>query len=198
MTFDRNAATRGLALGTLLLLPTLSGCLGGSSEDHFLRLFRPVVPPSTATRAATTTPISIRRIYAASHLTELIEWQKDDIEYGHYDEMRWIESPARIVEREILCELFETRGVQAGIGGDEIEVELLAFEQAHSPSLRAIVTVEVTRSGKHGNSVRRFSASEALADDAPETLARAIGIAARHVIDSACDWIVDPTTPPAR
>lgn len=171
-----------------------TGCLSGPDEVKFVRFFRPeATVPAEVARASERAPLVVRRVAAAGHLREPIAWVKDEIEIGHYDELRWSETPQRFVERMLDEALFARRGIVEGAGGDSIDVDVTAFEQVLGEASRAKVALRVILEGRTGTLRREFSREEPLPDASPESLARAIGRALSAAIEETAEWVATTT-----
>lgn len=188
-------ASRRSRIGiAVLLLGATASCLSGPDEVKFVRFFRPENDaPAEAPAASQRVPLVVRRIAAAGHLREPIAWVKDRIEIGHYEELRWSETPQRFVERALDEALFVRRGIVEGSGGDSIDVEVTAFEQVFDEVIHARVALRVVLEGRQGRLRREFAHDEPIADDSPESLARAMGRAMSACVEETAEWIATTT-----
>jgi len=182
---------RAASMGAVISLLSIAACLTGPDDVKFVRYFRPltVAPKTNPLPTPTRAPINLRRISAAGHLHEPIAWVKDEIEIGQYEDLRWFEPPQRIVERALDDALYVQREMRRGLGGDSLDIEVLAFEQWVGEPSRVRVKLRVVVEGARGAVRETFQSEAGIADETPEALANAMGNALSEVIQATADWI---------
>lgn len=182
---------RAVSIGAMIFLLSVAACLTSPDDVKFVRYFRPlaVAPKSAPVTTPARPPINLRRISAAGHLHEPIAWVKDEIEIGQYEDLRWFEPPQRIVERALEDALYVQREMRRGLGGDLLDIEVIAFEQWVGAPSRMRVKLRVVVEGERGALRQTFQAEAEIADDTPEALANAMGNALAEVIQTTADWI---------
>lgn len=179
-----------LRAGSLAALFAVTGCLG-RSDVVFVRQFKPPIERDAA-RAVARAPhnVVLRSIGSSGHLSERISWSKGGVEFGAYEDLRWTDSPERLVERAIQDELFlRNPGATAtGAAGADIAITLEAFEHVLDTPQRARVALTARRPCPDGMQIRHFAKDVELSDEDPETLAQGIGVALCVVVDEVVAW----------
>jgi len=186
-------------LGRLLVgLVVLSGCLLRTSEPP--RFFRPAsatldaaagdeaVPPATEG-----IPIRLRAVRSEPFLRERIVWRVSEVEYGFYEQRRWIDLPAHYVDRALRIRLRSTPGLR--LTNDPraaaIYVDVLAFDDllmpTHAASVTLAVALEDPTRGRPWE--RTFSARANIGDDDPTSMARAMGQALDEAVAQVADAV---------
>ena len=187
-------------LPLVVLSALAAGCLSKSAVEP-VRYFSPGPPPAAteaaaaaATSAKAGAPIWLRRVTAASHLSERMARRTTDVEVGFNDLERWTDPPASLVERALARELFETRGLERADAGRtaRLDVTVLAFEERLVPEHTSTVTIVVSLLDGRDMSIleRTFTADSPLADSDPASVARAMGLALGQVVRTAAAAIV--------
>jgi ABC-type uncharacterized transport system auxiliary subunit len=177
---------------SIALLALFASCLSGPDEIKFTRYFKPVIagsdtnPPRANPNRA---PIFLRSVTLAGHLRDQIAWNKDGIEFGAYEDLRWVESPQRLVERTLSDAVFGARGVPNARRDEAIDVEVTAFEHVLAAPSFARVELSVGIVSDSARDSRTFRCDAPCADDSPEALAHAMGAALGAAVATAADWI---------
>lgn len=182
---------------TRTLLLTLAACALSScllpDRPAPPRLFTPVTVAGSPHGVVAGPAVRIRPVRSPLHLREAIAWQRDDTEFGTYEQRRWTELPASYVEREF-DDALATAGV-AVVGSDEapaLTVDLLHFEEALAPAHEAVVELDVELASATRILLRRrFASRQPLSADDPSELARGIGVALDRVAADAARAIRD-------
>ena len=98
-------------------LVVLGGCLLRTSDSP--RFFRPgsaAIDATAEDEAAPPAPgaiaIRLRGVRSEPFLRERIVWRVSEVEYGLYEQRRWIDLPAHYVERALRTRLRETPGLR--------------------------------------------------------------------------------------
>src|SRR5207237_6522053 len=116
---------------------------------------------------------------AEPFLRERIVWRVSDVEYGRYDQRRWLDLPAHYVARALAARLQRTPGLRLtdDVAAAALRVDLLAFDDALAPQHEANVALAVGLDDRaHAPLLRRtFAARVAVVDDDPASLAKAMG-----------------------
>lgn len=176
--------------GAVISMLAVAGCLG-RSDVVFVRHFRPQVsPPSAGVVQRAPHNVVLRSIGSSGHLTERISWSKGGVEFGAYDELRWTDSPERLVERAVQDALYlrNPGAAEPGAQGVDIAITLEAFEHVLDAPQRARVALVARRPCPNGMQVERFARDIDLSDESPETLAMGIGAALAAVVDEVVAW----------
>ena len=168
---------------TRTLLLTLGACALSScllpDRPAPTRLFTPVTAATSPHGVVVGPTVRIRPVRSPLHLREAIAWQRNDTEFGTYEQRRWTELPASYVEREF-DDALAAAGV-AVVGSDEapaLSVELLHFEEALAPAHEAVVELDVELASATRILLRRrFASRQPLGSEDPSELARGIGVA---------------------
>ncbi len=180
----------------LLLLLFLSACVLGR-EPEPARYFRPgplaVASEPNGVPISASMPLRMRRVTAATHLSERIVWRVSDVEFGFYDARRWTELPAHYVEQLLSRQLFEVRGLRRATAGRAplLEVELWAFEEVLTPRHQARLELRVLLFDHKwiARLERTFTTVEPIPDNDPVSASRAIGRALNVIVSRVSDVI---------
>jgi ABC-type uncharacterized transport system auxiliary subunit len=162
----------------------LEGCLFRTADPPLF--FRPdsatleaVAPDETARSASGTFAIRLRGVQSESFLRERIVWRVSDVEYGFYEQRRWIDLPSHYVERALNTRLRETPGLR--LTDDPraavLHVDVLAFDEVLRPAHEANVALAVTLDdASHGRLLTRtFNARVGVENGEPASTAKAMG-----------------------
>lgn len=101
------------------------------------------VAPEASTFETFVEDVRLRHVTAAANLRERAVWRISDVEYGFYELNRWTEMPAVFLERALIAEFFERRGMLRGQSSRNLDVELLAFEEIVRPEHSVRVALHV-------------------------------------------------------
>src|SRR5205814_1920444 len=90
-------------------------------------------------------PIRLRGVRSEPFLRERIVWRVSDVEYGLYEQRRWIDLPAHYVEHALRTRLRETPGLQLtnDLRAVVLHVDVLAFDDVLAPTHAANVALGV-------------------------------------------------------
>src|SRR5207253_3384333 len=160
-----------------LALVALEACLLRSADPP--RFFRPssaLLDAEADPPATDGVPIRLREIRAEPFLRERIVWRVSDVEYGRYDQRRWLDLPAHYVARALAARLQRTPGLRLtdDVAAAALRVDVLAFDDALAPQHEANVALAVGLDDRaHGPLLRRtFAARVAVVNDDPASLAK--------------------------
>lgn len=172
------AGARPLSLAALLLLGA-SACLS-PREPATPRWFHPALPAVTAAAAASDAPaLRLRPVTASRQLGLQISWRSSDVEFGSYDQLRWTETPAAVMEAGLTGALFETGALRrtSRTKANTLSVTLRRFDQQLKPALSAQVELVVLLENDAGDALldATYAGQSALSSDDPQELARALG-----------------------
>jgi ABC-type uncharacterized transport system auxiliary subunit len=165
-------------------LVVLGGCLFRTADPPLF--FRPgsatldaVAPDESDRTAPGGFAIRLRGVQSESFLRERIVWRASDVEYGFYEQRRWIDLPAHYVERALKTRIRETPGLR--LTDDPraavLHVDVLAFDDVLRPTHEANVALAVVLDETgHGRLLTRtFNARVGIDNDEPASLAKAMG-----------------------
>jgi len=189
----------------------LGGCVFRGAEQP--RFFRPASAALEAAAgapdpapAADGSPIRLRAVRSEPFLRERIVWRVSPVEYGLYEQRRWIDLPAHYVERALESRLRATPGLR--LTDDDphavpVRVDVLAFDDVLAPAHAAKVSLAVTvGSATRGPLLERtFDAQVAVADGDPSSVAQAMGQALDDAVGQVADAVRAATRtrrPPSR
>jgi ABC-type uncharacterized transport system auxiliary subunit len=169
---------------TAWLLVGLAGCLFRSSDAP--RFFRPgsitldaaagdeAAPPALGGIA-----IRLRGVRSRPFLHERIVWRVSEVEYGLYEERRWIDLPAHYVEGALGTRLRETSGLRLTDDprAPALHVDVLAFDDVLRPTHEANVTLAIALDDAACGRLltRTVDARVGIESDEPASMARAMG-----------------------
>ena len=186
-------------LGRLLIgLVVLGGCLLRTPDPP--RFFRPssatldAAAGDAADHPATEgIPIRLRAVRSEPFLRERIVWRVSQVEYGFYEQRRWIDLPAHYVERALRIRLRSTPGLR--LTNDpravELHVDVLAFDELLVPHAANVALAVALEDPVRGRSLERtFGARADIADDAPASMAKAMGQALDEAVAQAVDAVM--------
>jgi uncharacterized lipoprotein YmbA len=187
---------RPVIAGVALLVA--AGCFTRSAGGS--RFFRPssallhetADPP--VERAADGAPaIRLRGVDADSFRRERIVWRMSDVEYGVYEQRRWVDVPSAYVDRALHEALRRRTDVRLSddLRVPSLHVYVTAFDEAFAPTHAAIVAATATLRDASGRMLldRRFSAESPIGGDDPALMARAMGAALDEVASGIADAV---------
>lgn len=176
----------------------LGGCLVRSPDPP--RFFR---PGSTALDAAvgdeagpastTRSPVRLRSVRGAPFLGERVVWRVSEVEFGLYEQRRWIDLPAHYVERALRTRLRATPGLR--LTNDPraagLDVDVLAFDDVLAPTHEASVNLAVGLDDPVRGRLfeRTISARAGIADGDPASMAKAMGQALDDAVAQVADAV---------
>ena len=181
------------------LLPALAvvgGCLLRNPDAP--RFFRPAsaildatpeddVDPSATGRIA----IRLRGVRSEPFLRERIVWRVSEVEYGLYEQRRWIDLPEHYVERALRARLRATPGLRLtnDVRAVALRVDVLAFDDVLAPTHAADVALSVALEDPVRGRLlaRTFDARIGIEDGDPASMAKAMG----QALDDAVGQVAD-------
>jgi ABC-type uncharacterized transport system auxiliary subunit len=196
---------------TLLLLAisvsSLPGCgaLSAAEAPGDARFFsierkqsQPVAP-TVGDPGGRSDPLRLRlgSVTGSPHLEERGVYRDSAHEIGYYREVRWTEPPELFLKRQLAHVLFEERGIQHVVGGEEetLVVKLTAFDEIRTPKHLARAQVVAKLHDEHvvlweeTLSVDRPIVDKEGGDLAVATV-DALGEAMQAVVDEIADRVV--------
>jgi ABC-type uncharacterized transport system auxiliary subunit len=179
-------------------LVVLGGCLFRSTESP--RFFRPGSVTLDATPrgeedppAAGGSAIRLRAVRSEPFLRERIVWRVSKVEYGLYEQRRWIDLPAHYVERALDTRLRETPGLRMTNDPRAValHVDVLAFDEVLAPSHLANVALAVALEdpGRGRLLERTFDVRVGVRDGQPASVAMAMGQALDDAVAQVADAV---------
>ena len=184
--------------GLLVGLLVLGGCLLRTPDPP--RFFRPGSAALEAAAEDQADPpaaggiaIRLRGVRSEPFLRERIVWRVSDVEYGLYEQRRWIDLPAHYVERALGGRLRETPGLR--LTNDPravaLHVDVRAFDDVLAPTHEANVTLAVTLEDRaHGRLLMRtLDARAGIENDDPASMAKAMGQALDDAVAQVADAV---------
>ena len=176
----------------------LGGCLLRTADPP--RFFRPDSAALAAAAEDQADPpaaggiaIRLRGIRSEPFLRERIVWRVSDVEYGLYEQRRWIDLPAHYVERALGRRLRETPGLR--LTNDPravaLHVDVLAFDDVLAPTHEANVTLAVTLEDRARGRLlmRTLDARAGIENDDPASMAKAMGQALDDAVAQVADAV---------
>jgi len=179
----------------VLGLVALQACVFRSADQP--RFFRPTSAMLDAADAEQPIgagfPIRLRPVRAEPFLRERIVWRVSDVEYGSYEQRRWLDLPAHYVESALAARLQTTPGLRLtdDLIAAALHVEVLAFDDVLAPQHEANVALAVALEDRTGavHFRRTFAARVAVASDEPAALAKAMGEALDQAVAQVADGV---------
>ena len=184
--------------GLLVGLLVLGGCLLRTPDPP--RFFRPgsaaleaaaedqADPPATGGIA-----IRLRGVRSEPFLRERIVWRLSEVEYGLYEQRRWIDLPAHYVEQALGRRLRETPGLRLTNDPQAValHVDVLAFDDVLAPTHEANVTLAVTLDDRARGRLlmRTLDARAGIENDDPASMATAMGQALDDAVAQVADAV---------
>jgi len=174
----------------------LGGCLFRTPDPP--RFFRPgsvTLEAPVDDGAAPPTPgaiaIRLRGVRSEPFLRERIVWRVSEVEYGLYEQRRWIDLPAHYVDRALRARLRATPGLR--LTNDPravaLRVDVVAFDDVLAPAHTANVALAVALENPvRGRLLERtFEARAGIEDREPASMAKAMG----EALDAAVAQVAD-------
>ncbi len=179
-------------------LVVLGGCLFRAADSP--RFYRPVsatldatVEDEAAPPAAGGIAIRLRGVRSEPFLRERIVWRVSEVEYGFYEQQRWIDLPAHYVERALRTRLRATPGLRLADDprAATLHVDVLAFDEVLAPTHAASVALAVKLGDReHGRLLERtFNARMDIGDGGPASMANAMGQALDDAVAQVADAV---------
>ena len=184
--------------GLLVGLLVLGGCLLRTPDPP--RFFRPGSAALEAAAEDQADPpaaggiaIRLRGVRSEPFLRERIVWRVSEVEYGLYEQRRWIDLPAHYVEQALGRRLRETPGLRLTNDPQAValHVDVLAFDDVLAPTHEANVTLAVTLEDRaHGRLLMRtLDARAGIENDDPASMAKAMGQALDDAVAQVADAV---------
>jgi len=184
--------------GLLVGLLVLGGCLLRTPDPP--RFFRPGSAALEAAAEDQADPpaaggiaIRLRGVRSEPFLRERIVWRVSEVEYGLYEQQRWIDLPAHYVEHALGRRLRETPGLRLTNDPQAValHVDVLAFDDVLAPTHEANVTLAVTLEDRaHGRLLMRtLDARAGIENDDPASMAKAMGQALDDAVAQVADAV---------
>ena len=184
--------------GLLVGLLVLGGCLLRTPDPP--RFFRPGSAALEAAAEDQADPpaaggiaIRLRGVRSEPFLRERIVWRVSEVEYGLYEQRRWIDLPAHYVERALGARLAATPGLRLTNDPRAVPlyVDVLAFDDVLAPTHEANVTLAVTLEDRaHGRLLMRtLDARAGIENDDPASMATAMGQALDDAVAQVADAV---------
>ena len=184
--------------GLLVGLLVLGGCLLRTPDPP--RFFRPgsaaleaAAEDQADPRAAGGIAIRLRGVRSEPFLRERIVWRVSEVEYGLYEQRRWIDLPAHYVEQALGRRLRATPGLRLTNDPQAValHVDVLAFDDVLAPTHEANVTLAVTLEDRaHGRLLTRtLDARAGIENDDPASMATAMGQALDDAVAQVADAV---------
>jgi len=167
-----------------VVLVAVAGCVFRTTEPP--RFFRPSSAMLDASVGEAGDPavtdgvaIRLREVRSEPYLRERIVWRVSAVEYGLYEQRRWLDLPAHYVDRALAARLRETPGLRLtnALDAAALRVDVLAFDDVLAPKHEADVSLAVALEDRaRGPMFRRtFDARAGVENDDPVSLAKAMG-----------------------
>jgi len=138
-------------------------------------------------------PVRLRDVRAQPFLRQQIVWRVSDVEYGRYEQRRWLDLPAHYVDRALATRLQRTPGLRLtdDVAAAAVYVDVLAFDDVLAPKREADVTlaVEVEDRARDLLLRRTFEARVAVESDDPAAVAKAMGQALDEAVDRVAESV---------
>jgi ABC-type uncharacterized transport system auxiliary subunit len=184
--------------GLLVGLLVLGGCLLRTPDPP--RFFRPgsaalegAAEDQGDPPAADGIAIRLRGVRSEPFLRERIVWRVSEVEYGLYEQRRWIDLPAHYVEHALGRRLRETPGLRLTNDPQAValHVDVLAFDDVLAPTHEANVTLAVTLEDRARGRLlmRTLNARAGIENDDPASMAHAMGQALDDAVAQVADAV---------
>ena len=184
--------------GLLVGLLVLGGCLLRTPDPP--RFFRPDSAALEAAAEDQADPpaaggiaIRLRGVRSEPFLRERIVWRVSEVEYGLYEQRRWIDLPAHYVEQALGRRLRETPGLRLTNDPQAValHVDVLAFDDVLAPTHEANVTLAVTLEDRARGRLlmRTLNARAGIENDDPSSMAKAMGQALDDAVAQVADAV---------
>ena len=179
-------------------LLVLGGCLFRTPDSP--RFFRPgslTLEATAGDEAAPPAPggiaIRLRGVRSEPFLRERIVWRVSEVEYGLYEQRRWIDLPAHYVERALRARLRATPGLRLTDDprAAALHVAVLAFDDVLAPSHAANVALAVAlEDPMRGRFFERtLNARVDIVNGDPASMAKAMGQALDDAVAQVADAV---------
>lgn len=179
------------------ILVMLGGCLLRTPDPP--RFFRPaaaMLEPAVADETHPPTPgatsIRLRGVRSEPFLREQIVWRVSEVEYGLYEQRRWIDLPAHYVDRALRTRLRATPGLRLTDhpGAAALYVEVRAFDEVIAPHVANVALAVTLEDPVRGRLLARtVDARAAIADGEPSSTAKAMGEALDDAVAQVADAV---------
>ena len=184
--------------GLLVGLLVLGGCLLRTPDPP--RFFRPGSAALEAAAEDQADPpaaggiaIRLRGVRSEHFLRERIVWRVSEVEYGLYEQRRWIDLPAHYVEQALGRRLRETPGLRLTNDPQAValRVDVLAFDDVLAPTHAANVALGVALEDPVRGRlfVRTFDARVGIENGDPTSMAKAMGQALDDAVAQVADAV---------
>ena len=184
--------------GLLVGLLVLGGCLLRTPDPP--RFFRPGSAALEAAAEDQADPpaaggiaIRLRGVRSEPFLRERIVWRVSEVEYGLYEQRRWIDLPAHYVEQALGRRLRETPGLRLTNDPQAValHVDVLAFDDVLAPTHEANVSLAVTLEDRARGRLlmRTLDARAGIENDDPSSMAKAMGQALDDAVAQVADAV---------
>ena len=180
------------------VLVMLGGCLLRTADPP--RFFRPSSATLEAAAEDQADPpaaggiaIRLRGVRSEPFLRERIVWRVSEVEYGFYEQRRWIDLPAHYVDRALRTRLRSTPGLR--LTNDPravaLHVDVLAFDDVLAPAHAADVALAAALEDPVRGRVleRTFDARVGIGDREPASMAKAMGEALDDAVAQVADAV---------
>jgi ABC-type uncharacterized transport system auxiliary subunit len=179
----------------VLGLVALEACVFRSADQP--RFFRPTSAMLEATETdppvGDGVPIRLRGVRADPFLRERIVWRVSDVEYGTYEQRRWLDLPAHYVDRALATRLRATPGLRLtdDLAAPALYVDVLAFDDVLAPQHEAHVALAGALEDRTGAVLlrRTFVARVAVPSDDATAFAKAMGEALDQAVTQVADGV---------
>ena len=145
-------------------------------------------PPATGSIA-----IRIRGVRSEPFLRERVVWRVSEVEYGLYEQRRWIDLPAHYVEHALGRRLRETPGLRLTNDPQAValHVDVLAFDEVLAPTHEANVSLAVTLEDRARGRLlmRTLDARAGIENEDPASMAKAMGQALDDAVAQVADAV---------
>ena len=184
--------------GLLVGLLVLGGCLLRTPDPP--RFFRPGSAALEAAAEDRADPpaaggiaIRLRGVRSEPFLRERIVWRASEVEYGLYEQRRWIDLPAHYVEHALGRRLRETPGLRLTNDPQAValHVDVLAFDDVLAPTHEANVSLAVTLEDRARGRLlmRTLDARAGIENEDPASMAKAMGQALDDAVAQVADAV---------
>ena len=145
------------------------------------------------------TPLRLRPVQGTPLLRERIVWRASPVEYGLYEQRRWIELPASFVQRALESALRRTPGIllTEAPGAATLRVEVLGFDEVLTPAHVAAVSLAVSLDDLEQRRLfdRIFDVQEPITSEDPAATATAMGKALDAAVAEVAGAVGDALRP---
>ena len=179
-------------------LAVLAGCLLRTPDSP--RFFRPGSAALDATAENEADPpaaggiaVRLRGVRSEPFLRERIVWRVSEVEYGLYEQRRWIDLPAHYVERALRTRLRETPGLRLtdDLRAVSLRVDVLAFDDVLAPTHAADVALFVALEDPVRGRLfaRTLDVRVGIENSDPASVAKAMGQALDDAVAQVADAV---------